>query len=142
MKLTLFLFCMALLWSPVWAQAKQPKVIKYIAPKYPPAAVATGTKGEVIISVKIDNKGKVTQAKAESGHPLLRSSSEVIAKQWIFSSDNFNNEREIRITFAYFYKPNNDKKNNNKGSKTKIRFKKPYRLEITVTTYPSINFTF
>ena len=142
MKSARLLFVIALLCVSVLAQEKQPKVIKYEVPKYPPAAVATGTKGEVIVTVKIDNEGRVIQAKVESGHPLLRTISETTAKKWIFSPGNFNDEREVKLTFAYFYKFNNDKKNNNKSTKIKTRFKKPYRLEITATTYLSMNYTF
>ncbi len=121
-----------------FAQNKSPKVIKYFAPKYPPAAEATRATGEVIVSVTIDKNGKVTSAKSESGHPLLRTASEITAKEWIFATSEIS-EQKLKITFVYSIKINNNSKNNYKDTTYKIKFRKPYRLEIKATQYPRIN---
>ena len=100
------------------------EVIKYVAPPYPAAALATRTMGEVIIAVKIDKEGKVISATAESGHPLLRATGEKIAKQWVFSSDESGTEREGEIIFAFII-----------GEKRKTdSFTKPNRLEVFAKT--------
>ena len=41
-------------------------------PAYPPAALAVRAEGAVSVMVKVDEEGKVTDAQAVSGHPLLR----------------------------------------------------------------------
>jgi TonB family protein len=138
MKLTLLLFISALLWVPVWAHGKQPKVIRYEAPRYPPAAEATGTNSEIVVSVKINKEGRVTDAKAESGHIFFRTVSENAAKKWIFSPDADIVERQVKIIFSYSIKFNNERNNNFKATKTKVRLRKPNRLEITATSFPRI----
>jgi TonB family protein len=76
------------------------EVLKYVAPKYPPAAKAVRASGEVIVNVKIDKDGKVVSAKVLSGHPLLQAISAKFAQMWLFSSDNLA-ERECQIVFAF-----------------------------------------
>lgn len=134
---TLICFCFSL---SIFSQEKI-KVLKYEIPnpKYPAVAQATMTSSEVVVSVKIDKDGKVISSNAESGHLFFRSLSEQTATKWLFSKDNSSNEREIKLTFAFSIKNNNSRKNNYKETKIKIRFKKPYRLEISAIAYPRIN---
>jgi TonB family protein len=117
------------------------KVVKYEVPnpKYPAVAQATMTSSEVIVLVKIDKDGKVTSSKVESGHQFFSKLSEETAQKWIFSKSDESDEREIKITFAFTIRNNNSKKNNYKATKIKVRFKKPYRLEISATMYPRID---
>lgn len=49
-------------------------------PVYPPAAKAVHASGTVVVQVVVDEKGNVVSARATSGHPLLRSASEVAAR--------------------------------------------------------------
>jgi TonB family protein len=49
-------------------------------PEYPAAAKLVGVTGEVGVEILIDEKGNVEEAKAVSGHPLLRISAEKAAK--------------------------------------------------------------
>ncbi|HEX8368629.1 MAG TPA: TonB family protein [Pyrinomonadaceae bacterium] len=119
---TLIVLCFA---GSGFAQAKKPKVLKYTAPFYPPAALAMRLSEEIVVTVKIDGQGKVIEAKTESGHPLFRQSSVGSARRWIFSADKSVAEREVRIFFNFrisekYY-----------GDNDKVKFKKPYRLEIT-----------
>ncbi|HEX8249473.1 MAG TPA: energy transducer TonB [Pyrinomonadaceae bacterium] len=107
------------------AQAKKPKVLKYTAPFYPPAAQAMWLSEEIVVTVKIDREGKVIEAKTESGHPLFRQSSAASARNWIFSADKDTAEREVKIFFVFRLSKNSY------GGKDKVKFKKPYRLEIT-----------
>jgi TonB family protein len=126
----LLIFCFGVA---VFPQEKQPKVIKYFASAYPPAAKAVKATGEVVVAVKITKDGKVTLAKAESGHPLLRQVSENAAMKWIFSIDKNVEERTVKITFAFKIEDEKDKRD-------KIKFTKPYRLEYISRKSPTIDF--
>jgi TonB family protein len=55
-------------------------------PAYPKVARATAVSGAVNVQVLIDRKGAVTQAKAVSGHPFLRSAAEKAALRARFAS--------------------------------------------------------
>jgi protein TonB len=48
-------------------------------PPYPPAAASMNIQGKVDVQVSIDEEGKVTSAKAVSGHPFLRPAAEKAA---------------------------------------------------------------
>jgi TonB family protein len=61
------------------------KAISLPAPAYPPAAKAVKAEGTVSVEVLVDEKGNVVSARATSGHPLLRSSSEKAAREAKFS---------------------------------------------------------
>ena len=117
-----------------------PKVLKYKSPIYPAAAIATLTQGETVVNVKISKDGSVIEAKAESGHTLLQSSAENAAKQWSFSTDKYAEERKAKITFVFNIQNNEDRKNNNRNTTYKFKFKKPYSFELTSIIYPSKNF--
>ena len=118
-----------------FAQEKQLKVKKYFAPKYPPAAFAVRARGEVDVTVEINQDGKVTFARVENGHLLLRKACEDAAKNWTFSSDEEVQKRTEKLTFAFFVDVNSERKNYDKPSKFKTKFVKPYRIEIKGTDY-------
>lgn len=54
-------------------------------PVYPAAAKAVRASGAVNVQVMVDENGKVTSASAVSGHPLLRQSAEMAARDAKFS---------------------------------------------------------
>ncbi len=103
------------------SEGKPTEVIKYVFPAYPPAAKAVRAIGETIVAVKIDKEGKVTMAKAERAHPLLRTTSETSARNFLFTKDEYSTERDGKIVFAFV--PCSEKSQPNS-------FKKPNRLEI------------
>lgn len=115
----------------VFAQTENPKVLKHFAPKYPPAAQAVRATGTVNVLVKIDEDGKVTSTVAISGHPLLRKACENAAKLWIFSPNANSKEREVKITFLL--------RISDKNKKDKVKFKKPYTLELIGVQIKIIN---
>lgn len=78
-----------------------PKPLKLISPDDPPAARAVGATGEIIVSVKIDQTGKVISANVESGHPLLRKTSEKAAMNSIFESAQTEQDREAILTYVF-----------------------------------------
>jgi cytochrome c biogenesis protein CcmG, thiol:disulfide interchange protein DsbE len=58
--------------------------IKRVFPKYTPEARAAGAQGTVQVHVTVSESGRVIDAKAISGHPLLRDPAIQAAKQWEF----------------------------------------------------------
>ena len=98
-----------------------PKLVKFIVPPYPAAARAVRATGEVIVAVKIDKEGKITSAKAESGHPLLRKVAEQAATLSLFVTSENTNEREAKLIYVFL---SDDGKQNLK------HYSNPYRLEI------------
>jgi len=53
-------------------------------PIYPTIAKQINASGKVQVSIMIDENGRVIDAKATSGHPVLRSAAEDAARKWIF----------------------------------------------------------
>jgi TonB family protein len=60
------------------------EAVTRVQPVYPPIARQVNASGEVLVSIIIDENGKVIEAKATKGHPLLRSAAEDAARKWIF----------------------------------------------------------
>ena len=58
-------------------------------PEYPPLARAARVSGKVEIEVVIDQRGNVADARAVSGHPLLKDSAVASARQWKFDFVKF-----------------------------------------------------
>ena len=54
-------------------------------PAYPPVAKGARASGTVVVSVVVDETGKVISAKPSSGHPLLRAAAAAAAKQARFT---------------------------------------------------------
>lgn len=69
-------------------------------PPYPAAAMATRTRGEIIVTVKIDKDGNVTSAEIEHGHPLLKTASLAAAKSARFEPSS-EIERKARLTYVF-----------------------------------------
>jgi hypothetical protein len=67
------------------AQERLQVLVQKAPDTYPPAAHAVRARGEVIIAVEVDADGKVVNARSVSGHPLLRTTSEATAREWVFS---------------------------------------------------------
>jgi protein TonB len=61
------------------------KAIAKPQPAYPPIAKAARASGAVIVSVTVDESGRVISASAVSGHPLLRQAAVQAAHGWRFS---------------------------------------------------------
>jgi TonB family protein len=103
----------------------QPAVVVAVAPNYFPFALASHTSGEVVVEVKIDSKGLVTDARGLSGKPILIADSKYVARRWKFEPSEQSAVRTARLTFVYRLVP----------KETRIEellpiFKLPYRVEI------------
>lgn len=72
------------------------KAISLPKPEYPPAAVAVRAEGAVLIQVTVDEEGNVIDAKAISGHPLLRQAAEIAAGEAKFSP-TFQSGKAVKI---------------------------------------------
>ncbi len=59
--------------------------IRKIKPAYPIIAKQIKANGPVQVLVTISEEGRVIQAEALSGHPMLRSAAVAAARQWIFT---------------------------------------------------------
>jgi TonB family protein len=59
-------------------------VIKKSQPRYPAQAKRVNAAGPVNVQITISETGRVIQAKATSGHPLLREAAVEAARQWLF----------------------------------------------------------
>ncbi|HKQ77598.1 MAG TPA: energy transducer TonB [Blastocatellia bacterium] len=55
-----------------------------VMPVYPGIARQINASGDVQVTITIDENGRVIEAKAISGHPVLRSAAEDAAKKWVF----------------------------------------------------------
>jgi TonB family protein len=59
-------------------------VIKRTQPRYPAQAKRVNASGSVSVQITISETGRVIEAKATSGHPLLRDAAAAAARQWVF----------------------------------------------------------
>jgi hypothetical protein len=103
----------------------QPVVVLAIVPNYSPLALSTQSSGEVLIEVRIDSKGSVTDARGISGKPILIGVSKYVARRWKFALSDNAGVRTARLTFVYRLVP--------KGTPLEDLlpvFKPPYRVEI------------
>jgi len=75
-----------------------------VAPIYPPTARQMNASGAVQVAITIGENGRVTEAKAISGHPALRSAAEEAAKKWVFrpaSLDGRPMKQQDVLTFSF-----------------------------------------
>jgi len=105
------------------AQIQFPQVNHYEPPPlYPPVARAVRAAGEVKVALEVNEKGKVVQAKAIDGHPLLRKVSELAALKWEFASVPGTHFLVIRFLF---HDPLSKKE------RTGLEILGPYRVRFT-----------
>jgi len=79
-------------------------VISKAQPRYPPSAKKYNISGPVDVEVTISEAGRVTEAKAVSGHPLLRGAAEEAARQWVFRPATLKGvpvQTQIVLTFVF-----------------------------------------
>ena len=60
------------------------KAISKPMPEYPAIAKAARASGTVVVRIVVDESGRVSEAEAESGHPLLYQPSVAAVRQWRF----------------------------------------------------------
>src|SRR5215475_2055103 len=60
------------------------EVVSRAWPIYPSIAKQINASGEVLVSIIINENGRVIDAKAIKGHPVLRAAAEEAARKWVF----------------------------------------------------------
>jgi serine/threonine-protein kinase len=78
--------------------------VRRVGPAYPESARARRTTGVVVVEVKLNERGHVTEARAESGPEVFRESAVAAARKWQFSSTTLNGVPVVasrKITFHY-----------------------------------------
>jgi len=70
-----------------------------VAPVYPPLAQKMRVSGTVKVSCTVNAQGKVTAAKAVSGHPLLVPAAEAAVKQWKFEPGDSDSQTTVDVVF-------------------------------------------
>ncbi|HQR32718.1 MAG TPA: energy transducer TonB [Blastocatellia bacterium] len=69
----------------------QGSAVKKTVPVYPPIAKAARAAGVVQVVVTISEEGRVIEAQAINGHPLLRQSAVEAAQRWLFTPTKLSN---------------------------------------------------
>jgi TonB family protein len=60
------------------------EVVTKVQPTYPSIAKQINAAGEVQVAILINENGRVIEAKAVKGHPVLRAAAEDAARKWVF----------------------------------------------------------
>jgi TonB family protein len=60
------------------------EVVTKVQPTYPSIAKQINAAGEVQVAIVINENGRVIEAKAIKGHPVLRAAAEDAARKWVF----------------------------------------------------------
>jgi TonB family protein len=79
-------------------------VVTKAQPRYPPSAKRYSISGPVDVRVTISATGRVTEARAIGGHPLLRGAAEEAARQWVFKPTMLKGvpvETQVVLTFVF-----------------------------------------
>lgn len=86
------------------------KAVKLPKPEYPPAAKAVNASGAVNVQILIDEEGYVSEAKAVSGHALLRKASEDAALKAKFTP-TYLEGKAVKVSgiIVYNFSNNNEK---------------------------------
>jgi TonB family protein len=63
----------------------QASAVRRVEPVYPPLAKAAQVSGSVVVEVTVDETGAVSEARALSGHPLLKDPAVAAARGWAFT---------------------------------------------------------
>jgi protein TonB len=67
-----------------------PRPVTRVEPMYPPPALSARVQGTVIVEIRIDATGKVTEAKVLRSVPLLDQAALDAVRQWVYSPTCFN----------------------------------------------------
>jgi TonB family protein len=82
------------------------KVIKRVAPIYPPVARQRLLSGMVVVEALVDKEGKVSDLRLVSGSPIFREAAFDAVKQWIYQPAKLNGQPiEQKTTIQLSFKP-------------------------------------
>jgi Ca-activated chloride channel family protein len=90
--------------TPISGGVLNSKAISLPKPVYSQAAKSAGASGKVVVEVTIDEQGKVVEARAVSGPPLLQQAAIVAARQARFSPTILSGEPvKVQGTISYMF---------------------------------------
>lgn len=115
--------------------------LKRVAPSGP--ACAVNARGNVLVEIEIDRGGNVVTTNAISGHPLLKVSTVVAARQWKFNLDDTSEKRRAVLSFD-FLNPRYEFVSESAGPyKTthEVTFPKPLSVRIEPITFVPLLWT-
>jgi protein TonB len=69
---------------------QQPQRTVYVAPVFPPIAIAAHVSSVVVLECTIDTAGQVTEARILRGHPLLDAAALAAVRQWRYTPTRLN----------------------------------------------------
>ena len=78
------------------------KAVSKPQPVYPPEAKAAGAQGTVTVRIVVDEEGKVVEAVAVAGHPLLREAAAGAARLARFSPTRLSGQ-PVKVTGVVTY---------------------------------------
>jgi protein TonB len=87
---------------------RPPTRVTYVAPVYPPLAIASKVEGVVILDAVIDEQGVVREVRILRAHPLLRDAAVHAVTQWRFTPTLLNEKPvpvAMTVTVAFTLKP-------------------------------------
>ena len=101
------LLALLLTGAPVRSQdAAELKVLASSAPAYPRIAEVIRASGKIVVLLVVNADGRVTNAEAVSGHPVLRRAAEEAAARWNFEpAGRGARARMPRLTFDFILEP-------------------------------------
>ncbi|HEX8985734.1 MAG TPA: energy transducer TonB [Bryobacteraceae bacterium] len=90
--------------KPAGGRAQEARLVRSVAPVYPPLARQTRVSGIVRVRALIGKDGKVKQATAAAGPPLLRQAAADAVRRWIYSPAMLNgapveSETQVDVNF-------------------------------------------
>lgn len=88
--------------APISGGVLNAKATSLPEPAYPATAKAVNASGIVVVQVTVDESGKVTEATAISGHPLLRAAAVAAARQAQFRPTTLSG-RPVKVTGILTY---------------------------------------
>jgi TonB family protein len=92
--------------APVSGGILNAKATSLPKPPYPAVARAARASGTVIVQVTVDETGKVTEARAISGHPLLKAAAEQAARQARFTPTTLSGQPvKVKGVLTYNFAP-------------------------------------
>jgi len=91
--------------QPAVATWAQPRIVRQVAPVYPPLALQARIEGVVRFSATIDKEGQVSHLEVQSGHPLLVPPAIEAAKQWLYEPSLINGQPvEVKTQIEVYFK--------------------------------------
>lgn len=82
-----------------------PRLIRRVAPEYPPLAIASRVSAVIVVEAEVDTRGHVQAVRVLRGHPLFDDAAVAAVKQWAYQPLLLNGETtafilNVTVTFS------------------------------------------